>query len=112
MATNELISTLHIHKRYELQMRAQGVARFASKDQHARSFAALPAGLEHLERHMAFGKLTLFNRDGAAIYRNERDGDRMIDIAAARQALEIERNREMTNAEKRDLAVGWGGVIK
>jgi hypothetical protein len=43
---------------------------------------------------MAFGKLALFNRDGAAIYRNERDGDRLIDIAGARQALEIERNRK------------------
>lgn len=49
MAVDELISTLHIHKRYELQMQGQGVGRFATQEQHARAFAALPAGLERLE---------------------------------------------------------------
>jgi hypothetical protein len=32
MAVDELISTLHIHKRYELQMQGQGVGRFATQE--------------------------------------------------------------------------------
>ena len=112
MAVNELVSTMHIHKRYEAQMEAQGVGRFSTKEQHDRSFSALPASLELLERNLALDKLTLFNRDGAAIYRNERDGNRLIDTPAARQALDIERGREMTNDEKRDLATGWGAIIR
>ncbi|KND60405.1 Zeta toxin [Candidatus Burkholderia verschuerenii] len=112
MAVNDLVSTFHIHKRYENQMQAQGVGRFSTKEQHDRAFSGLPTSLELLERNKSLDKLTLFNRDGAAIYRNELDRDRWIETPAARQALEIERNREMTLDEKRDLATGWGGVVK
>jgi predicted ABC-type ATPase len=112
MAVNELVSTLHVHKRYENQVQAQGVGRFSTKEQHDRAYSGLPTSLELLERNRALDKLTLFNRDGAAIYRNELVGDRWLEAPAARQALDIERNREMTLDEKRDLAAGWGAVVK
>jgi hypothetical protein len=112
MAVNELVSTMHIYKRYETQMGAQGVGRFATKDQHDRAFSGLATSLEALEQNNALDRLTLFNRDGAAIYRNEFAGRRWRDVPAARQALDIERSREMTADEKQELAKGWGAVVK
>lgn len=112
MAVNDLVSTMHIHKRYETQMEAQGVGRFATKDQHDRAFSALPASLETLERNRSIDRLTIFNRDGAAIYANVLQGGRWREIPAARQALEIERTRGMTTEEKQDLAQGWGGIVQ
>lgn len=113
MAVNELVSSLHIHKRYENQMQAQGVGRFSTKEQHDRAFSGLPASLELLERNKSLDRLTLFNRDGATIYRNELvAGDKWLEAPAARQALDIERNREMTLDEKREFATGWGAVVK
>lgn len=112
MAVNEFVSIMHVHKRYESQLIAQGVGRFATRDQHDRAFAGLPSSLEQLERHQAFDRIALFNRDGAAIYRNELAGKRWQDIPAARQALDIERTREMTAEEKQELAKGWGDVLQ
>ena len=112
MAVNEFVSTMHVHKRYESQLIAQGVGRFATREQHDRAFAGLPSSLELLERHKAFDRIAIYNRDGAAIYRNELAGKRWLDIPAARQALDIERTREMTAEEKQELAKGWGDVLQ
>jgi predicted kinase len=112
MAVNELVSTMHIHKRYEAQMEAQGVGRFATKEQHDRAFTALPMSLEALERNRSIDQLTIYNRDGAPIYANALQAGRWREIPAARQALEIERTRGMTKEEKQDLAQDWGGVVK
>ncbi len=43
MAVNELVSTMHVHKRYEAQMMSQGVGRFSTKDQHDRASSDWPA---------------------------------------------------------------------
>lgn len=111
LAVNGYVSYMQTHARYEMQMANVGLGRPTTKATHDSAYSGLPATLESLERSNAVDAITLFNRDHGVIYANRQEDGQWVKMPAARQALDIERGRELTQDEKKELALGWASVV-
>ena len=80
-------------ERYEQMKRDAQNPRMISREQHARSYRTIPAGLDWFERESLVDSIEVVNRDGAILYENVfREGGWLRPIGAG-AALERERLR-------------------
>lgn len=109
MAVNEAVSEQRIYTRYEEQKAQSGMGRFSTKDKHDEAFAGIPKALEAAESRRLVDAVKIYDKDHNELYANRlkgpgRDWEQP---AGGVKALQDERGRPMTLAEKSQLASNY-----
>ena len=107
LAVNERLSWQGVMQRYEAQKADRGNARMTAPHSHADAYAGVPVTLERIERDRLADRVSLYRRSGAVIYSNELVNGQWKAPAQARQALEAERARPFSLAERTAYAQGF-----
>ncbi len=103
MAVSPETSLVRARLRFEEQVSEIGTGRFVNKEQHDTAYRGVAATVAVLERDKLVGKVMLYDAHQRPVYDNRLEADRWKDAPSAERALDLERNRLPTLAERRDL---------
>ena len=103
MAVSPETSLVRARLRFEEQVSEIGTGRFVNKEQHDTAYLGVAATVAVLERDKLVDKVTLYDAHQRPVYENRLEADRWKDTPSADRALDFERNRPPTLAERRDL---------
>lgn len=112
MAVNELISEQRIYSRYETQFESYGFGRFSTKDNHDYAYNTLPLSVEAVEQSQSVDKIVIYDKDHKVIYSNELKNGEWSNPVNARTALEQERDKPMTLADKKEYARTYEKLVE
>ncbi len=104
LAVPQAVSRLRVLERYQLAREVAGAGRYVSRQAHDRRYQDLLAVADALDGDLRIAAVDVYTRAGRAVYRNQRQpGGEWRHAAAARAALERERNRPWTAGESREF---------
>jgi predicted ABC-type ATPase len=103
MAVNPETSLVRARLRFEEQVSEVGTGRFVNQKQHSTAYRGVASTVAVLEHEKLVGKVTLYDAHQRPVYENRLEADRWKDVPNAGRALDQERNRPPTLAERRDL---------
>lgn len=102
MAVSPETSLDRARLRFEEQVAVRGTGRFVNTDQHDAAYKAIPTSVAMLERDKVVDSIRLYDAGQKVIYDNRLDKGEWTKAPQATAALEIERARPLTFAERRD----------
>jgi predicted ABC-type ATPase len=88
--------------RFEEQVAVRGTGRFVNPEQHDAAYRAIPSSVAMLERDKAADSVRLYDAGQKVIYENRQEKGEWSKTPQAAAALEAERVRPLTFAERRD----------
>lgn len=103
MAVSPETSLVRARLRFEEQVSEVGTGRFVNQEQHNTAYRGVASTVAVLEHEKLVGKVTLYDAHQRPVYENRLEVDRWKDVPSADRALDQERNRPPTLAERRDL---------
>ncbi|WP_323004838.1 zeta toxin family protein [Denitromonas sp.] len=112
IAVNERLSTLGIHQRYEKMVADRGHGRFTVPAAHEAAYRAMPSTLEMIERERQADRVAVYARGGVQLYENTLQDGQWSRAPGAREAVDAERARPWSSAERQDYAAGWNRVVE
>lgn len=112
VAVNSRFSEQGIIQRYENQKADRGVGRMTTSEAHNAAYSAMPLTLERIEYEKLADSVTVYQRGAVVIYDNKLDEGEWLNEPLAREAVDFERNRPMTNEEKHNYIVGFENIKK
>lgn len=102
MAVNRETSITRARLRFEEQMSARGTGRFVNQGQHDDAYVGIPRSIALLETERLVGRIRLFDAHLRPVYDNTLEGGEWRVQPGAAAALESERGRPWTRAERAD----------
>jgi predicted ABC-type ATPase len=107
MAVNEQISRVRIVERYENQKAEGGIARWTPMESHDEAYKNMPHTAAAIENNSSIDSISVYNRAGEILYKNERriDGvfERPLAKYSAESVIQRERERPLTKLEMENL---------
>jgi hypothetical protein len=101
VATNDANSLLSVADRYQRAKDETGVGRWVAPRLHDRAYHGVPDAAHALESQAYVDDIYVVDRDGNVLFENHRTDDgRMEHPPGAREAINAERNRPPTQAER------------
>lgn len=104
MAVDPETSITRARLRFEEQVAERGTGRFVNQEQHDRAYEGVPASLRAIEAEKLMDRVQVHDSNQRPIYENTLEHGEWRRSPEAAAALEQERNREWTHAERRDYA--------
>lgn len=102
MAVNPETSITRARLRFEEQVSERGSGRFVNQEQHDKAYAELPRSVAALEAEKLVDRIKIYDSNQRPIYENAQERGEWKAAPEAAQALERERGRDWSHAEKRD----------
>ena len=102
MAVNAETSMTRARLRFEEQVAERGTGRFVNREQHDNAYSGMVETVRALERDKLANSVRLYDANQRMIYENRLERGEWQRNPEAVQALERERTREWTHAERRD----------
>lgn len=102
LAVPERWSLLAVLQRYEAQKLDRGYGRMTAPESHAAAYLAVPLTLAMVEREQLADRVAVLKRGGEVLYRNERVDGKWQRPPGGQAAVENERARPWTPAERAD----------
>lgn len=112
VAVNERFSIWGIHKRYEKEKLAKEHGRFVPLDYHNECYQKLPETVGEIEALKMVDRLEIFTRDAVCLYSNELIEGKWNEPEGANLALETERARKLSAAERVNYEHSWEPVFE
>ncbi|MDR3279425.1 MAG: zeta toxin family protein [Synergistaceae bacterium] len=106
MAVHEQVSSVRIVNRYEDQKAKGGIARWTPMENHDEAFGNMPQTAEAIERNSPIDSISVYNRAGEEIYRNESAENtfrRPSPGMGAGKAVKEERKRPLSLDERKTI---------
>lgn len=107
MAVNPLLSQQGIIQRYEAQKSDRGVGRMTTDAAHQAGLDGMLNTLERIERDRLADRVLAYRRGAVPIYENQLVDGQWKQPAGARQAVEAERARPLSEREAAAYAAGY-----
>lgn len=111
VAVDARLSTLGIHQRYERMIEVDGYGRFTVAKSHDDAYRGMLSTVERIERERLADRLAIYARGNILRYENTLHAGAWRHEPGARSAIEVERGRPWTPAEKALHAQGWDRVL-
>lgn len=102
MAVNPETSITRARLRFEEQVSERGTGRFVNQEQHDNAYAAIPRSVAALETEKLVDRVKVYDSNQRPVYENAQERGEWKKQPEAAQALEQERGRDWSHAEKRD----------
>lgn len=102
LAVNPETSLTRARLRFEEQMSARGTGRFVNPAQHDHAYAAISRNVAALEGEKLVDRIKIYDANQRPIYANEQAHGAWKQAPESAQALEQERGRDWSHAEKRN----------
>ena len=102
MAVDPEVSMARARLRFEEQVAERGTGRFVNQGQHDRAYAAIPDSVRALEAEKRVDRMTVYDANHRPIYENSLEQGEWQRPPQAARALERERGREWSHAQRRD----------
>lgn len=102
MAVNPETSMTRARLRFEEQVAERGTGRFVNREQHDAAYTGMVESVRTLEREKLADTVRLYDSNQRPVYENKLERGEWQRAPEAAQALQQERAREWTHAERRD----------
>ena len=102
MAVNPETSMTRARLRFEEQVAERGTGRFVNREQHDAAYTGMVESVRTLEREKLADTVRLYDANQRPVYENKLERGEWQKSPEAAQALQQERSREWTHAERRD----------
>ena len=102
MAVNPETSMTRARLRFEEQVAERGTGRFVNREQHDAAYTGMVESVRSLEREKLADTVRLYDANQRPVYENKQERGEWQKAPEAAQALQQERSREWTHAERRD----------
>ena len=112
ISAHERESILSLYERYEAQIEAREIGDKPKISEHDEMYRLLPSTLQKIEDEKLADELSIIDRNGRTIYRNELKNNEWTIMPKLSQALEENRNRAWTAGEISKYQEDWQGVIR
>lgn len=103
LAVNPETSMTRARLRFEEQVAERGTGRFVNKEQHDNAYVGMVESVRALERDKLTDSVRVYDANQRQIYENRQERGEWQKKPEAVQALEQERTRSWTHAERRDF---------
>jgi predicted ABC-type ATPase len=105
MAVDAETSMTRARLRFEESVESRGTGRFVNREQHDNAYEGLPKSVEALERAKLTDSVKLYDRHHRVIYDNTLERGEWKHAPAATPAMEQERSRDWTHAQRADYVI-------
>lgn len=102
MAVNPETSMTRARLRFEEQVAERGTGRFVNQEQHDVAYKGMAASVQALEREKLVDAVRIYDANQRPVYENRQERGEWQKAPEAGRALDQERSREWTYAERRD----------
>jgi UDP-N-acetylglucosamine kinase len=113
LAVKKEFSTLGVHERYEFQKEGNGFGRWTAQESHEASYVSMPQTIEILEKLPFLSSVSIFDRDNAVLYENNRlpGGNWKLPAGGASRAIQMFREAPLSAEQKVDLEKSWEDLL-
>jgi len=110
MAVDAETSMLRARLRFEHQAAERGTGRFVNREQHDAAYTGMAESLRTLERGKLVESMRLYDANQRPVYDNQIENGQWVGQTGAAEALQQERTREWTHAQRVDYVAALGEV--
>lgn len=112
VAVHERYSVWGINRRYEKEKIVRGHGRFVPIEYHNECYAKLLDSVDSVEQQKLADLIQVYDRDGHCLYSNSLDNGDWKDAAEARDCIEKERNKKLSETEQHQYKESWQRVFE
>ncbi|HEY9777203.1 MAG TPA: zeta toxin family protein [Planktothrix sp.] len=112
VAAHERYSVWGINRRYEKEKIVRGHGRYVPIEYHDECYRKLLDSVEAVEQQTMADRIEVYNRSGHQLYSNELVNDDWKLSPNAKQAIDEERNRKLTDKECDEYIGSWPRVFE
>lgn len=112
VAAHERFSVWGINRRYEKEKITRGHGRYVPIEYHDQCYRLILDSVDAIEHQRIAKCIEVYDRHGALVYSNEQLNGKWKDPPSARAKIEAERDRKLTDKEKKEYIESWPRVFE